>query len=369
MDDLSPSADTAFPLLPRIFTLPENSPALRLDAALAHIFPALGLRGRRRLWEYCRISVNGRPRPPGHLLRPGESVCVEDGRTKDAGAVSVSPASMDPASISAKPEQTPASPALLRLGEGYAALYKPEGLHTAHISGSPEPDLESMLPGLWPEWRRQWQERNAADQTAPERQCAAPTLGHMPLPGPEADASLPTPDTDAPPRLLTRLDRATSGILLAALCAEREDAFRRYEREGLVEKTYLALVRGNLDRPLRLTGQLRVDRRERSLVLKRDDPDTTRHTHVAPLAPLTPLWLRSLGLCGTLVRLCIKRGARHQIRAHLAAAGYPLAGEWLYAPPLPEAPRLYLHHAAVRLPGFAAAFPPEWGFSLLKDCY
>ena len=89
------------------------------------------------------------------------------------------------------------------------------------------------------------------------------------------------------------------------------------------------------------------------------------------------------GFTCTLVRCVIRKGARHQIRAHLAALGHPIVGDARYggtgdagpqspaagqpAPhpgPQPEqhaaAPTLFLHHARIVLPGLAVACPPPW---------
>jgi 23S rRNA-/tRNA-specific pseudouridylate synthase len=53
----------------------------------------------------------------------------------------------------------------------------------------------------------------------------------------------------------------------------------------------------------------------------------------------------------TIVRAVISKGKRHQIRAHLAAAGFPIVGDRRYSAVPPEGPgktRLMLHAAEVR---------------------
>ena len=47
------------------------------------------------------------------------------------------------------------------------------------------------------------------------------------------------------PRIVHRLDRGTSGCLLLALRKETEEELKRAFDQGLVEKTYLALVEGS----------------------------------------------------------------------------------------------------------------------------
>ena len=50
----------------------------------------------------------------------------------------------------------------------------------------------------------------------------------------------------------------------------------------------------------------------------------------------------------------------HQIRAHLAAAGHPLAGDSLYGAELPCPSGFLLHHGRVSLPDFQAFRLPAW---------
>jgi 23S rRNA pseudouridine1911/1915/1917 synthase len=52
----------------------------------------------------------------------------------------------------------------------------------------------------------------------------------------------------------------------------------------------------------------------------------------------------------TLVRVTMRSGVRHQVRVHLAAAGYPIAGDRIYGPPTPGRMigRQALHASRVR---------------------
>ena len=294
------------------FTLPDNlAPdglaGARLDAALSFALPESGLRTRRRLWDWCRISVNGRTRPPGYIVQPGDRIRVE--------------------ALKSAPEQEhPIS--LVAAGEEYAALYKPVGLHSAHIAGGSEPSLESLLPTVWPRF-------------------------------------MPT-SAGAIPLLLTRLDKDTSGLVMVACDQEAVSAFRRWEQEGRVEKEYFALARGRLPGPLHLHNRLLTADCAITQALDEPDPDENRHTRAEPLSycELPPPWAK--GLPATLLRVYIRRGTRHQIRVHLARAGYPLAGERQYAESPPADSPLYLHHARISFPGFSAeALPTDWPPELL----
>jgi hypothetical protein len=69
------------------------------------------------------------------------------------------------------------------------------------------------------------------------------------------------------------------------------------------------------------------------------------------------------GLTGpfSLLELTILRGARHQIRAHLADAGFPIVGDSLYGLESSDrAERMFLHHFEITLPGFEARWMPDW---------
>ena len=328
---------------PPAFCVPPEGQGMRLDAALAFFLPELGLRGRRRLWDWHRITVNGHARPPGFIVSPGDLIRMEpvaDETGRHSGRIGDALSARDEEQ---EPEKSDAVLRLVAANADFAALHKPSGLHSARIAGSRTLSLESLLAEDW------------------KRLCSA--------------SGLPVPFSDSPPLLLTRLDAATSGIVLAATNNEAAERFRLAERQGLVLKTYFAVLRGRLRHPLEIKNKLATDKRRLTLMLDEDDPDSARHTLVTPLAAADAVLSNTAGETedeavleakiareATLVRVRIQRGARHQIRAHAAGAGFPLAGEWLYPVPLTRGPdmRLYLHHAKVEFPGFSALDMPGW---------
>ena len=142
--------------------------------------------------------------------------------------------------------------------------------------------------------------------------------------------------------LLTRLDYATSGAVPAALSPEALRFLSREREKGEIRKGYYCLVSGRLEEELILSFRIEAEGGE-SVRVRTDarDPDPKRWTTVSPVR-----WDESV----TLVRAEISRGKRHQIRAHLAAAGFPVVGDRRYSAVPPEGAgrrRLMLHAANV----------------------
>ncbi|MDQ7831007.1 MAG: RluA family pseudouridine synthase [Desulfovibrionaceae bacterium] len=202
----------------------------------------------------------------------------------------------------------PAGLAVLAQGADYGAVDKPGGLATASIGPGGQESLEDHLGGLFP--------------------------GREPV-------------------LLGRLDTATSGIVAVAFSPEAVRQFRLAEDRGEAEKTYLAVVQGRIEAPFTTARELDTAHRVKTRVRDRDTDDPLRRTAVTPLGhdPGTGL---------TLVRAVIAKGARHQIRAHLAAMGHPILGDALYGNASEGGGRLFLHHARIIFPGFTAVSNPPW---------
>lgn len=317
---------------------------LRLDAYLGGIMPELSVRGRKRLLEQGLVLVNGKARPPLYRLREGNTVSVMEA----------------PPLLSGEAEDLEKAIRLVALTDSFAVFYKPAGLHTAAISGKAQQSLESALPRLWPCLYQSgldhapaiWYPQNVSP-------LMAEALRLLPHP---TSAQPPWPGTLPPlPVLLSRLDRDTSGLVAAALDKEAHTRFRDMEADGRVVKYYLALVHGDVTKPLACMAELDTADRRKTRVCQDPEslnPDKTRHTLMTPVGDAAPLCPQLQGPV-TLVIARITRGARHQIRAHLVALGHPIVGDALYGDADSAGP-LYLHHACLVLPEFTAFCPPPW---------
>lgn len=131
-------------------------------------------------------------------------------------------------------------------------------------------------------------------------------------------------------RPVNRLDRNTSGLLLAA-----KSPHVAYAMTQKAEKVYLAIVLGEL------TGEGVIDQPIRV----REGSCITREVGEGGKESLTR-W-RSLGTDGriSLLRVVIETGRTHQIRVHMAWLGYPLAGDTMYGTDDAVLPRHGLHCA------------------------
>jgi 23S rRNA pseudouridine1911/1915/1917 synthase len=146
----------------------------------------------------------------------------------------------------------------------------------------------------------------------------------------------------ARPSLVGRLDKMTSGIVIAAKDAGVHAAMQRSWPD--VEKDYLAVVHGHVVAP---EGEI-------ELPIGADPADRRRRIITASGARCVTRFERvgyapSSGL--SLLRCRLITGRTHQIRVHLAASGWPIVGDAVYGDPLiPQLlPRQALHAWRVAL--------------------
>lgn len=272
----------------------------RLDRWLRKRFPGLTQGALQRLLRSGQIRVDGKRAEAGMRLAPGQEIRLPPQIESLA------------AGGGAKPERATAKPAtaeeasalkarVLYEDDWVIALDKPAGLAVQGGSGQSRP-LDHLL-------------------------------GALARPG------------DEPPRLIHRLDRDTSGVLLLGRSARATRALTAAFRDRSARKLYWALAAGRpqkkagrIDLPLAKGGgkqeRMEVDREageaaETLYAVAQSRPDGKASFLV--LAPLT--------------------GRTHQLRVHLAALGHPILGDGKYGgrqahPPVSGLPGQLLLHAA-----------------------
>lgn len=136
------------------------------------------------------------------------------------------------------------------------------------------------------------------------------------------------------------------------MIARTADAFatvRRAIRSGAIKRKYLALVSGNLKIPMTLAATIaHHPKNPRRMIVVSDQSEVAKLAARPALTRVEPV--RRVGDF-TLVSVTPSTGVRHQIRVHLADAGFPIAGDELYggAPTELGAGRFWLHLAEIEL--------------------
>ena len=232
-----------------------------------------------------RVSVDGRALRKGDRVRAGQRVRVDAPRHVEATASSFRLVVVheDPAFI---------------------VVDKPAGLPTHGHSLADRHTLTALLVERYPEMR---------------------AVGYR----------------ETEPGIVHRLDNDTSGLLIAARTTQAFERLRAALRGNAIDKQYLALCAGRVNAPQAFDGHLVSDRSARvkvsAVVVKRSRPARTE-----------VLQSESVGDNQlSLVTLRATHAGRHQIRAHLAAAGHPLAGDQLYGGPVIEGLTRHFLHASL----------------------
>jgi 23S rRNA pseudouridine1911/1915/1917 synthase len=169
----------------------------------------------------------------------------------------------------------------------------------------------------------------------------------------------------ARPGIVHRLDKETSGVLLAAKTQEGYEHLKAGFKDRTMRKTYNAFIygtlrdeRGVVDRPIgRAIGSVRkwaTGNKIRGEV--RDAVTRYKVLKARPGVSFLELWPQT--------------GRTHQIRVHMHSIGHPVVGDSLYAPTQDKLlgfKRLALHASKIvftdmkgREVEVAAAFPPDF---------
>ena len=297
----------------------------RLDLVASERLPDISRSEAARWVEAGFVLLEGRVRRPGHRCRTGQRVLVRapgDGRTPLFGA----PGEDDPLS----PEPVPLE--VLHEDPWLVVIDKPAGLVVHPGPGHREGTLANGLIHRYPEIAR---------------------VGPPGRPG-----------------LVHRLDRGTSGVLVAARTEPARLRLAEAFAGRQVEKQYLALVMGRFGEHRRITEPIGRDPKHGQRYRCRGRHAREAETEASPLEEL-PLT--------TLVGIRLHTGRTHQARVHLAHTGHPIAGDVMYGPGAPrrgggqagaalrrlERPALHAAEIAFRHPG--SGDPVRFAAPLAED--
>lgn len=272
------------------FTVSTGEAGQRLDKLVV----ARSELGRRRVAELFargRVLVGGRRLPKGELAREGDEVVVTF-------------------EVDDRPAPEPEARLTVRLETPHLVVVaKPAGQPSAPLRGEAG-TLAGALLGHYPEMAG---------------------VGHSPR----------------EPGLLHRLDTQTSGLVVAARSADTFDRLHAALQQGAMTKRYLAIVGaeglgegGTIDAPIA------PDRKNPRRVLVADaQAQRTGKNRARPAVTRWKLLKRAGSFA--LLEVTVSRALRHQIRAHLASIGHPIAGDAIYGgPPAPELGERHALHAS-----------------------
>jgi 23S rRNA pseudouridine1911/1915/1917 synthase len=146
------------------------------------------------------------------------------------------------------------------------------------------------------------------------------------------------------PFIVHRLDKDTSGLLIAAWDSGALSFLADQFKARTVRKVYAAIVKGC---PAKQSGVISSnivrDRNDRKRFTVSEDSGKSALTYYKVI--------RSSGDC-SLLELRPKTGRTHQIRVHLRSIGHPIAGDPIYGgqvPAVKPAPTLALHAKSLEL--------------------
>lgn len=128
------------------------------------------------------------------------------------------------------------------------------------------------------------------------------------------------------PSICNRLDRNTSGLVLAGKTLPALQELNRLLHDRTLRKYYRCIVKGVLKSPQRIHGYLKKDEaaNQVTLLTKPEEQAQPIATEYYPIADNGNV---------TLLEVHLITGRTHQIRAHLAGVGHPIVGDHKYGDP------------------------------------
>ena len=285
----------------------------RADAFLARTVPDLTRSAAQRLLEEGRVTRAGRPVRKNDRLAPGQELEVQ---------------LPDPEPVEIVPQDIPLD--VVYEDGDVIVVNKPVGLVVHPAPGHPDGTLVNAL------------------------------LYHC-------GTSLSGINGELRPGIVHRIDRDTSGLIIAAKNDRAHLALAAQLQDHTLARTYEAVAVGNLredrgtvDAPI---GRCPSDRKKMAVV-DRGGRSAVTHWEVVERFP---------GY--THIRCRLETGRTHQIRVHMACIGHPLLGDTVYGAkkPVPGLAGQCLHAAELRFlhprtgePVTVEAPLPDWFRAVLE---
>ena len=127
--------------------------------------------------------------------------------------------------------------------------------------------------------------------------------------------------------IVHRLDKDTSGVMVAAKTEAAQLALVRQLQARTMKRIYIALVRGRLTKDGKVESSIGRHPYQRTRMAVMKDPQSGKPavTHYRVLERYA---------FHTLVECRLETGRTHQIRVHMQSIGFPLEGDLVYGPPM-----------------------------------
>jgi 23S rRNA pseudouridine1911/1915/1917 synthase len=259
-------------------TVTEELGGERLDKAIVALVEGASRARVKRAIESGEVRVNGRVLAKGGVVKAGDVVALDEAAVKSAEGAAV-----------AEPD---AALTIRHQAEQVLVVDKPAGQPTAPLRSDETGTLANAIAGRFPE---------------------LVGIGYSPR----------------EPGIVHRLDTDTSGLVVVARTASAFEALRDALQNERIAKEYLLVCKseglpddGSIEHPI--ANHPKDKKRVYPCIHPRD---VMRY---APRPALTRFTVVRRAGEWALVRATAPRAVRHQIRAHFASIGHPLAGDALY---------------------------------------